>query len=69
MVEKKVNMGDLFCSQMNTIDVLVIGAGPIGLIAALWFGKRSYRTVLIEQYAENKTSGKRRSMNDINKWD
>lgn len=38
---------------------MVIGAGPIGLVAALWFGKRSYRTVLIEQYAENKTVGKR----------
>ena len=48
-------MEELSYGQINNIDVLVIGAGPIGLVTALWFAKRGYKIVLIEQYSENKS--------------
>jgi 2-polyprenyl-6-methoxyphenol hydroxylase-like FAD-dependent oxidoreductase len=45
--------------NVNVIDVLVIGGGPVGLAAALWFGKGPYKVVLIEQYGETKTETQR----------
>lgn len=39
-------------SQINCIDVLVVGAGPIGLINSLWFAKRGKKVICIEQYSE-----------------
>jgi 2-polyprenyl-6-methoxyphenol hydroxylase-like FAD-dependent oxidoreductase len=32
-------------------DVIIVGAGPVGLATALWFGQRDHTVVLIEQYA------------------
>jgi hypothetical protein len=52
-------MNDLSWSNVNNIDVLVIGAGPVGLATTLWFAKRNYNVVLIEQYGEIKTSLKK----------
>ncbi|CAH6419651.1 Hypothetical protein HVR_LOCUS725 [uncultured virus] len=48
---------DLFTlGKLNVIDVLIIGAGPIGLATALWFGKHNYNILMIEQYSEFKTT-------------
>lgn len=52
-------MNELSCSNINNIDILVIGAGPVGLTTALWFAKHNYNTVLIEQYSEIKKPTKR----------
>jgi len=46
-------------TEINVIDVLIIGAGPIGLATALWFAKKSYKTILIEQYGEIKNLNSR----------
>ena len=52
-------MDKLSCSNVNNIDVLVIGAGPVGLATTLWFVKRNYNVILTEQLNETKTPGKR----------
>lgn len=52
-------MNQLSWSNVNNIDVLIIGGGPVGLATALWFVKRNYNVVLIEQYGEIKSSSKR----------
>lgn len=36
--------------KFRNIDILVVGAGPVGLLSALWFAKQGYRIVCIEQY-------------------
>lgn len=48
---------------MNYTDVFIIGAGPVGLAAALWFSKNKYKVVLIEQYRET-IGGYTRSFNE-----
>lgn len=52
-------MNELSSSTINAIDVLIVGAGPIGLAASLWFCKKNYSVILIEQYTNVKTSTKR----------
>lgn len=44
--------------NVNDIDILIIGAGPIGLASALWFSKQSYNVLVIEQYSEIKCTNK-----------
>ena len=41
-------------SQINDIDILIVGAGPVGLATMLWFAKRKYKVLLVEQLAEIK---------------
>jgi hypothetical protein len=48
--------------MITDTHVLVIGAGPVGLAAALFFAKRKYKVILIEQYGEVK-SDKGRGLN------
>ncbi len=43
----------------HPVDVLIIGAGPVGLAAALWFVQKDYQVVIVEQYSEVAASGKR----------
>lgn len=52
-------MNGLSSSVINHIDVLVVGAGPVGLAATIWFIKNKLKVVLIEQYSEDKNSNKR----------
>ena len=52
-------MSKLSYSNVNNIDVLVVGAGPIGLAASLWFVKKNYNVILIEQYGETKIQNKK----------
>jgi hypothetical protein len=52
-------MDVLSCSNVNSVDVLVVGGGPVGLAAALWFAKRGYNIVLLEHSCEVKTVNKR----------
>lgn len=76
-------MAELSCGKINNnIDVLIVGAGPIGLAAALWFAKQSvalpgqsikqnYNIVLIEQYSDYvtghlKASGESKSRRSFN---
>lgn len=49
----------LTSTSVNVIDVLIIGAGPIGLASALWFAQNSFRVVLLEQYGQVKTESQR----------
>ena len=42
----------LSSAEINTVDLLIVGAGPIGLVTALWFAKKNYTVVLIEKYCE-----------------
>ena len=49
---------DLCSSEINIVDLLIVGAGPIGLITAIWFAKKNYNIVLIEQYGEQKNGKK-----------
>lgn len=49
-------------STPKAIDVLVVGAGPVGLIASLFFSLRGYSVVLIEQLSCDKT--KQRCFNE-----
>lgn len=45
--------------SLRKCDILVIGGGPVGLVSALWFAKRNYQIICIEQYQKRKTkSGK-----------
>lgn len=46
-------------SPVNQVDVFIVGAGPVGLLAALHFAKQHLSVVLIEQYSETKEKGKR----------
>lgn len=41
-------------TKTQNIDVLIIGAGPVGLVAALWFLQKGYSVVIIEKYANPK---------------
>ena len=52
-------MDVLSCSDVNSIDVLIVGGGPVGLATLLWFAKRNYNVVLVEQFCEVKTLNKR----------
>ena len=47
---------DLSLAEINIIDLLIVGAGPVGLVTALWFAKKNYHIVLIEQYSEIKNT-------------
>ena len=52
-------MDELSYSSVNNIDVLIIGSGPIGLTATLWFIKNGYKVILTEQHGEVKSSNRR----------
>lgn len=56
-------MNNLSHSSIHNIDVLIVGAGPVGLATALWFSKNKYKVVLVEQYREVK-GGINRSFNE-----
>jgi len=38
--------------DINKIDVLIVGAGPVGLLAGEWFGNHEYKVVIIEKYSD-----------------